>query len=204
MVKALRAGDEDAFVALVERLHGTLLRLALVFVPNRAVAEEVVQETWLRVLQGIGRFEERSSLKTWISRILVNTAKTRARREGRSVPFSALGEADDGTGEPFPDEDRFLPADDPNYPGHWTSIPKSWDDVPERRLLSGETRARIEAALEGLPARQREVLTLRDIEGWHAEEVCNFLELSESNQRVLLHRARARVRRALEQYFEEE
>lgn len=195
---ALRNGDEDAFVSLVERYHASLVRLAQVYVRDRAVAEEVAQEAWLGVIRGIDRFEGRSSLKTWILRILVNTAKTRAVRERRSIPFSTLmPEGEDPAVEP----ERFLALDHPRWPGHWSAPPATWQGIPEERLLAGETLERITEAIAALPGNQREVITLRDVEGWSSEEVCALLEISEGNQRVLLHRARSKVRRALEDYF---
>lgn len=202
LLAALRQGDEQAFMQLIERYHAQLLRLAQIFVGSLAVAEEVVQETWLGVLQGLDRFEGRSSLKTWIFRILTNRAKTRGQREGRSIPFSALATPGEDPFEPAVEPERFLPADDPQYPHHWASFPRSWDALPETTLLAQETRAVIQQSVDGLPPSQREVITLRDIEGWTATEVCEALGVSESNQRVLLHRARSRVRRALEQYLD--
>jgi RNA polymerase sigma-70 factor (ECF subfamily) len=199
-VELLRRGNEDAFALLVDRYSGAMVRLAMVYVSARAVAEEVVQETWLAVLEGLYRFEERSSLKTWMFRILTNIAKTRAQREGRSVPFSLLADMDSDDGGPVVDPERFLPAAN-RWAGHWTSFPSSWEEVPERRLLSGETFACIERAIEGLPAIQRQVILLRDIEGWSSDEACHALGISEGNQRVLLHRARSKVRTALERYF---
>ncbi len=198
---ALLAGDEAAFAELTRRYHSALLRLAMVYVHNRSVAEEVVQETWLGVLRGIDRFERRSSLKTWIFRILTNKAKTRAERERRTIPFSALGSVE-RAGEPAVDPARFLDAAHPRWPGHWASPPQSWDEIPERRLLAKETLATIDAAIEGLPPVQRQVITLRDVAGCTAAEVCELLELSEVNQRVLLHRARSQVRAALERYLD--
>jgi RNA polymerase sigma-70 factor (ECF subfamily) len=203
MVESLREGDETAFVSLIERHHAPMLHLAMVYIPNRAVAEEIVQETWMGVLQGLKRFEGRSSLKTWIFRILTNCAKTRAQREGRSIPFSSLPALDaDDSSEPAVDPDRFQ-GPDGRWPGHWISFPRSWDEIPEERLLSQETRTHISRAIDALPAHQREVITLRDIEGWSSDEICSFLGVSEANMRVLLHRARAKVRRELEKYFEE-
>jgi RNA polymerase sigma-70 factor (ECF subfamily) len=200
LVTALRRGDEGAFAVLVERYHASLIRLATVYVRDRTVAEEVAQETWLGVVQGIDRFQGRSSLKTWIFRILTNTAKTRGEREGRTIPFAALGtERED---EPAVDPNRFLDASHPVWPGHWSSPPESWDEIPERRLASEETLAEIRSAIAGLPALQAQVITLRDVEGWSSEEVCQLLGLSEVNQRVLLHRARSKVRRVLEGYLE--
>ena len=179
-----------------------MLGVASLYVRDRAVAEEVVQEAWLGVLAGIDRFEGRSSLKTWLFRILTNTAKTRGERESRSVPFSALAEADAEEG-PSVDPDRFL-GPEYRFGGHWAAPPHRWADVPDERLLARETQAVIAAAIEELPAAQRTVISLRDVEGWSAEEVCNALGLSETNQRVLLHRARTKVRHALEEYLGEE
>jgi RNA polymerase sigma-70 factor (ECF subfamily) len=181
----------------LSRYGAALLRLALLFVPTRAIAEEVVQETWLAVLTGLERFEERSSLKTWLFRILTNKAKTRGQREGRVVPFSSLA-ADGDEEAPSVDPDRFFGADH-HASGHWSAPPMG---VPEERLLAGEARARIAAAIEALPPSQRAVIKLRDVEGFSAEEACNVLGLSETNQRVLLHRARSKVRAALEDYLE--
>ncbi|HEX6458616.1 MAG TPA: sigma-70 family RNA polymerase sigma factor [Thermoleophilaceae bacterium] len=198
LVAALRAGDESAFAALVDRYHASLVRLARMYVRDRSVAEEVAQETWLAVLNGIDRFEARSSLKTWLFRILTNRAKTRGQREARSLPFSSIGDPDD----PAVDPDRFRPEGD-QFPGGWKEFPPPWEGDPEERLLAGEARALILHTIEQLPANQRAVITLRDIEGFDADDVCNVLEVSETNQRVLLHRARAKVRRALEQYLGE-
>jgi RNA polymerase sigma-70 factor (ECF subfamily) len=196
LVAALRAGDEAAFAALAREYHASLLRVAQIYVSSRAVAEEVVQETWLAVLQGLDRFEGRSTLKTWIFRILANRAKTRAVREGRTIPFSALHP--DRVPEPAVEPERFRGSEDPRWPGHWASPPQAW---PEEKLLTAETRDKLAEAIDSLPATQRAVISLRDVEGWSAEEVCNALELSETNQRVLLHRARAKVRKALEGYL---
>ena len=199
LLRGLKSGDEATFATLVDRYSAALLRAALIYVRDRAVAEEVVQETWLGVIRGIERFEGRSSLKTWIFRILANTAKTRGERERRTVPFSSLN----GTGptEPAVDPERFLDADHPIWPGHWASAPASWDGIPEDRLLAGETLDCIRDAIEELPTTQAQVIGLRDVEGWSAEEVCALLGVSGGNQRVLLHRARSRVRRALEDYL---
>jgi len=204
LVAALRDGDEGAFIALVGRYGPLMLRVASTYVRTPAVAEEVVQETWLAVLEGIGRFEGRSSLKTWLFRILANRAKTRGEREARCLPFScvaARGEDDDG---PAVEPDRFLGADHPRWPGHWAAAPGDWATVPDVRLLSQETLAHVRDAIAGLPERQQEVIVLRDVEGWSAEEVCNALGVSEVNQRVLLHRARSKVRAALERYLDAE
>lgn len=195
LVDGLRAGDEAAFAAVMREYGGAMLRVAQMYVSSRSVAEEVVQEAWLGVLKGIGRFEGRSSLKTWLFRIVANTAKTRGMREARSIPFSALGEADD---EPAVDPDRFL-GDGERFPGHWGAPPRRW--APEGELLSQETLDVIEREIERLPPAQRAVITMRDVQGLTSDEVRNALELTETNQRVLLHRARSKVRAALEEYM---
>jgi RNA polymerase sigma-70 factor, ECF subfamily len=197
LVEGLRAGDEAAFVELMRRYGASMLRIAQMYVRSRAVAEEVVQEAWLAVFKGIGRFEGRSSLKTWLFRILTNTAKTRAIREGRSIPFSALaGDEEDG---PSVDPERFMGPNE-RFPGHWSAPPSSWGE-PEERLGTAETLDVIRAAIDELPPTQALVITMRDIEGLSSEEVCNALDITETNQRVLLHRARSKVRRALEEYL---
>jgi RNA polymerase sigma-70 factor, ECF subfamily len=203
LIEQLRSGNEAAFEALIDRYATAMLRLAMVYVRAWAVAEEVVQETWLAVLEGLGRFEGRSSLKTWMFRILTNCAKTRAQREGRCIPLSSLEDIDPDHAERAVDSDRFLPEDH-QWSGHWVSFPSNWKEMPEERLLSQETRARIHLAIEAVPPNQREIIILRDIEGWTSEETCAFLGISEVNQRVLLHRARSKVRTVLEKYFEEE
>ena len=194
LIAALRAGDESAFRALIEMYHAMLVRVARMYVSTQALAEEVAQDTWLAVIEGIDRFEGRSSLKTWLFRILTNRAKTRGIREGRTLPFSSLEPAD-----PAVESERFNGADH-NWPGHWAAPPRAF---PQERLIAAETREVIERAIAALPPTQRTVISLRDIEGWSAEEVCNALTLTETNQRVLLHRARSAVRAALEQYLEE-
>jgi RNA polymerase sigma-70 factor (ECF subfamily) len=200
LLDALRAGDEGAFEALVREYHPSLVRVARIYVSSLASAEEVAQETWLGVLNGLDRFEGRSSLRTWIFRILTNIAKTRAQREGRTLPFSAL--QDPGrVPEAAVDADRFLDPEHPRWPGHWAIKPEAW---PEEALVAAETSGRIAEAIEGLPAPQRAVITLRDVEGWDGAEVCNALGLTETNQRVLLHRARSKVRAALESYLQED
>jgi RNA polymerase sigma-70 factor (ECF subfamily) len=192
----LRAGDADAFEALVRRHRGRLLRLARMFVSTDASAEEIVQDTWLAVLDGLDSFEERSSLLTWISRILVNRAKTRGVREARSMPFSAMSDADSEGAEPAVDPARF------NDRGKWSAPPARWDDeTPERLVGNQEAMALLDEEIRQLPERQRIVVVLRDTLGWTADEVCNVLELNETNQRVLLHRARSRLRGRLELHF---
>lgn len=201
LVEALRAGEERAFSGLVDELTGPLTRLALAHVPSRAVADEVVQETWVGVIRGIDRFEGRSSLRSWIFQILLNTARTRGSRERRTVPFASLGRGADGD-EPAVDADRFQ-GPGGEYPGHWARPPVEWSS-PAEALASAAARDAMLAAIAGLPPRQAEVLALRDIQGYSAEEACNALGLSETNQRVLLHRARSKVRAALERHFEAE
>jgi RNA polymerase sigma-70 factor, ECF subfamily len=200
LVEALRAGDETAFMMLVERYQPAMLRIALMYVSTRAVAEDVVQDAWVGVLKGLDRFEGRSSLRTWIFRILVNTAKTRGQREARSVPFSSVWAADPEV-EPSVDPDRFQSLGHPGSPGRWAEPPVGWASTPEDRLLSKETLAQVSRAIDALPPNQREVITMRDVLGWTSADVRNALDISETNQRVLLHRARAKVRRALEGYL---
>lgn len=197
LVKRLLARDEAAFTQVVERYHGSLIRFALLFVATRAVAEDVVQDTWMAVLNGLPSFEGRSALKSWIFSILANRAKTRSVREKRTIAFSELS-APGVEDEPAVDRDRFTSA------GAWAAPPGRWDqDTPETLLLHREAIAVIEKAMAGLPASQRAVVTLRDVEGLDAAEVCNILDVSETNQRVLLHRARSKVRAALERYMAE-
>ena len=200
LIERLRCGDEGAFVRLVSQHHNVLLRVARTYVPDRAVAEEVVQESWLGVLRGLESFEGRCSLKTWIFQILINRARTRGQREARTVPFSALADPELEKAHPAVDPSRFA-GPDSDYPDHWSMAPRQWDRTPEQLLLSGECRAHIEQAIAGLPPVQRQVITLRDIQGWDNEEICNTLGISESNCRVLLHRARSRVRQVMEDYL---
>jgi RNA polymerase sigma-70 factor (ECF subfamily) len=201
LLRRLRTGDEAAFAELVDRYGASMLRVARMYVPSQAVAEEVVQETWLGVLTGLERFEGRSSLRTWLFRILVNRARTRGERERRTVPFAALAGADADDDDPAVGPERFLPADHDRWPEHWATPPQRWDESPERSLQSAETLAVVREAVEALPPKQRTVITLRDLEGWDSDEVRNALDLTETNQRVLLHRARSKVRAALEAYF---
>jgi len=200
LVARLRAGDEAAFAEVVGRYHASMLRVALMYVSSRAVAEEVVQEAWLGVLRQLDRFEGRSSLKTWIFRIVTNTAKSRGAQERRTVPFSALVAAETEPGQPAVEPERFLDQRH-RWARHWATPPQAWDGLPEARLLSEETMGEIQRVIDGLPPVQRAVITLRDVEGCTGAEVCGMLDLSEGNQRVLLHRARVKVRRALERYF---
>ena len=201
LVPALRRGDEEAFGWLLDRYSAPLLHLALMYVSNPEAAREVVQETWVAVITSVDRFEQRSSLKTWVYRILVNVARSKGVKEHRSVPFASLGselEPDERAVDP----DRFRGPRD-RWPGHWASPPVPWDEEPEDRLIGSETLAVVATAIGLLPTNQQTVITLRDVEGWDPDEVCNALEISETNQRVLLHRARSKVRRALELHFEE-
>lgn len=190
---ALRAGDERAFLALVARHHATLVRVAQAYVHDRAVAEEVAQEAWIAVLRGLSGYEGRAPLRTWILAVLVNQARTRAAREARSVPLSALDRAeDDARAVPA---DRFSDADD-RWAGHWRAAPARW---PDACAETGELVRLVAEALETLPPAQRAVVALRDVEGCPPEEVCALLGLTDGNARVLLHRGRARVRAWVEE-----
>ena len=198
-VAALRMGDERVFRELFQRSYPVMKRIARGYVASEAVAEEVVQDTWMAVLRGIDRFEGRSTLSTWIFSILVHQAKNHSARERRSQPLSAIGA--EGAEEPAADPDRFQ-KDDETWPGHWATPPRPWQK-PERRLLSLEARERLRDALAQLPDRQRLIVGLRDVEGLSAEEVCELFELSQENQRVLLHRGRSRLRSVLETYVDQ-
>lgn len=201
LVAALRAGDEPAFTALVDELTPALMRVALMHVASRAVAEDVVADTWLGVINGIERFEGRSALRTWIFQILLNIARTRGKREKRTLPFASLRRrAEEGGDGPAVDADRFQGRNG-EAPGAWARPPQEWDGV-ETRLFADETRDALLDAIRALPPRQRDVIALRDIQGYSAEEARNALGLTETNQRVLLHRARSKVRAALEAHME--
>ena len=200
LAASLRAGDEQAFMELVQRYGPSMLRVAMLFVQTRAVAEEVVQDTWVGVLDGIGRFEGRSSFKTWLFRILTNTAKTRGARESRSTPVSFLSGSDLEPGATSVDPDRFLPDGD-RWAGWWASSPIRFDEQPESRLSSSETLGIVRRVVAELPETQRAVIAMRDLAGFSSEEVCESLGISEGNQRVLLHRARTKVRVALEEHL---
>jgi RNA polymerase sigma-70 factor (ECF subfamily) len=198
LIASLRDGDERAFEALVDRHYGTMLAVARGYVKSRAVAEEVVQEAWLGVLKGLDGFEGRSLLSTWIMRILANIAMTRGGREARSIPYASLAaEGDEHPVEP----DRFRGAADA-FPGHWRAYPADWHRLPEEALGQRETLRVTVDAIVGLPPAQRAVITMRDVEGRGSDEVCSLLGVTEGNQRVLLHRARSRVRAALERHFD--
>ena len=201
-IDRLRGGDEAAFVSLVNAYSASLRRLALAFVPDDAVAEEVVQETWLAVLTGLARFEGRSSVKTWIFKILANRAKTRAIRERRTINFSELEDPFEPD-EPAVDPARFLPVSHPTWPGHWASPLDSWSASAEDAVVGREMMGVLHRELDRLPESQRVVVALRDVQGWPAAEVCEVLGLSEANQRVLLHRGRSRLRGVLENYFKD-
>jgi RNA polymerase sigma-70 factor (ECF subfamily) len=195
LLERLRAGEEEAFAELVDSCHTTMLAVAQTHVRSRAVAEEVVQEGWMGVIRGLDGFEGRSSLKTWILRIVVNTAKTRSVREARSVPFASLG-----CDEPAVDRDRFRGPDD-RYPGGWRVFPADWQRLPDDTLHQREALDVIVSTIASLPPAQRAVMRMRDIEGYTAEEVCAALDLTQGNQRALLHRGRSLVRSALEQHL---
>ena len=201
IVAGLRAGDEAIFAALVNRYHQSLVRVAMHHVPSRAVAEDVAQETWLAVIEGIDRFEGRSTLKTWLFRILVYRARSRGERERRTTPLSSLTPEDDDGGGPAVVPERFR-GSDALWAGHWAAPPRRWDGQAEERLVASETRLVLDEAIAQLPPAQRDVLVLRDVKGLTAAEVCEALDVTEGNQRVLLHRARAKVRTALESYLD--
>ena len=200
LVRKLRDGDQAAFAALVDELSPALLRLALMHVPSRAIAEDVVQDTWIAVIRGIDRFEGRSALRTWITQILLNQARTRGVREKRTLPFSYFRRrAEEGRDEPAVDADRFQGRGDVR-PGWWARPPAEWEGA-DARLESNEVRDALLTAVRDLPPRQRDVIVLRDLQGYSADEARNALDVSETNQRVLLHRARSKVRAALENQF---
>ncbi|MBL1094729.1 sigma-70 family RNA polymerase sigma factor [Streptomyces sp. 9-7] len=198
LVRRLRDGDEEAFGLVLDTWSGGMLRLAMSFVSTKASAEEAVQDTWLAVIKGIGGFEGRSSLKTWVYRILINTARARGVKESKSIPFASLLPEEEG---PTVDASRFRGPGE-RYPGHWAvgQEPRHWH-IPEDHVLRGEVREVIAEALDELAPRLRTVITLRDVAGYGSEEVCSLLEISPGNQRVLLHRARAFLRRRLEVYL---
>jgi RNA polymerase sigma-70 factor, ECF subfamily len=200
LVRSLRAGDEAAFGALVDAWSPGMLRAARAYVGDAHAAEDVVQDTWLAVLRGIDRFEARSSLRTWTYRILINIAKTRGRIDARVVPHADLTRwSPDPDHGPTVDPSRFREPDDP-YPGHWRTAPEAWPS-PESAALGAETRRVLAEAVVGLPERQRIVIVLRDVEGYDADDVCQMLDISAANQRVLLHRARAAIRATLANYL---
>ncbi len=198
IIAGLRAGSEAVFAEMVDKYHGSLVRVAMRYTPSRAVAEEVVQDTWIGVIEGIDRFEGRSTVKTWFYRILIYRARARGERERRTTPMSALAN-DDST--PSVPTERFR-GSDALWAGHWATPPQRWDGDAEERLLAGEAREIIDAVIADLPPAQRDVIVMRDLSQFSAAEVCDLLDVTEANQRVLLHRARSRVRAALEQYLD--
>jgi RNA polymerase sigma-70 factor (ECF subfamily) len=202
LIEQLRGGNEAVFVSLVEHFHPVMLRLALVYVTERIVAEEVVQQTWREVLQGLNQFEGHSSLKTCLFRALIDCATTRAQRES-GLPFSSLSDEESALSEPTVDAARFWPVDH-QWAGHWAVLPSDWEDLPEEQFVSQETRAYLDRAIEDLPPSQRVILLLRDVAGWVPVEICRLLGISEITVRVLLHHARSQVRGALEKQFEED
>jgi RNA polymerase sigma-70 factor (ECF subfamily) len=197
----LRRGSEAAFRSLVERHQATLLRVARTWVKDAYAAEEVVQQTWVQVLEGIDGFEARSSVKTWLCGICINVARARSRKERRSVPMSSVGSDVEGSAGPAVDPSRFF-GPETHWAGHWFVFPNGWPPTPEDMARTTELKTRVLAALDHLPEAQREVLMLRDVEGLDADEVCNILALTDSNQRVLLHRARSKLRTMLEEFFD--
>jgi RNA polymerase sigma-70 factor (ECF subfamily) len=196
LLERLRMGDEAAFLELVHKYNPVMHRVALTYVRTPSVAEEVVQDAWVGVLRSLPRFEGRSLLRTWLLKILANRARSRGVREARSVPFSSLGDDD-----PSVAPERFQGPQD-RFPGGWVAFPTHWTTLPEQQQLAQETLSLVDAAIRALPGRQHEVMLLRDVEGWSADEVCEALGLSAGNQRVLLHRARSAVRQSLETYLE--
>jgi RNA polymerase sigma-70 factor, ECF subfamily len=195
-LEALQSGDEAAFQSLIQRHHGPMLRLAMSYVGDRGVAEDVVQETWLTCLRSLHRFERRSSLKTWLFGILVNVARARRRKESRILPFASLWKRDDSDSRhPTVDRSRF------GSDGMWREGPHSWENIPESKVLGAETLQHVRSAIDALPSKQREVILLRDVAGFDAGEVSAMLGISPANERVRLHRARAAVRQSLEDYL---
>jgi RNA polymerase sigma-70 factor (ECF subfamily) len=203
LLAGLRCGDATAFETVLARYHHAMIRVALLYVREPETAEEVAQETWVAVIEGLDRFEERSSFRTWMFRILTNIARKRGPRERRSVPISRLVARELGSGEPLVDPGRFAGADEPEWAGHWISAVPNWGERADAALLEAETLKYIATQMERLPPLQREVMRLRDIGGWTPGEVSAVLRITRVNQRVLLHRARTAIRNALEAYFGE-
>ena len=201
ILSRIRQGDEAAYRQLVDRYNASLIRVACCYVRDRAAAEEVTQETWLGLLKGLDRFEGRAALRTWLFRILTNKAKDRAKKDSRYVPFPALVGTETTADDPSMDPELFQRSDEVE-PGHWRSqTPRRWVNDPEQSLLTREALACVQGALDELPRAQRAVLVLRQLQGCTSDEVCNILDITETNQRVLLHRARSKVRRAVDRYF---
>lgn len=204
LVSRLRAGDQAAFVEMIRSLGPTMLRIARLYVRSDEVAEEVVQEAWISVLEGLDRFQGRSAFRTWVLTIVVHSAIRRGQREARSAPFSSVAQdRSSASGEDNLDLDRFFSADHPRWPSAWATVVPRLDGLPEEKLLSGEAMGVVEEAISELPDTQAAVLILHDIEGRPPEEICETLELADGNRRILLHRARNRVRAALEHYFDD-
>lgn len=202
LVRALLNRDENAFSEIVERLHGPMLRLAMAYVSKPSLAEEAVQETWVIVLQNLRKFEGRSTLRTWIMGILIKVASRRAKRERRYVRGGVAEDSNTGLLEPSVSPARFYGQETPQWTGHWAQPPRSWGENPESKLLTKQAQECIEREIQGLPTLQRAVITLRDLEQWTSEEIRNVLKISSTNERVMLHRARAKVRKACEEYLE--
>ena len=200
LIQGLKAGDESVFAETVDRFTPSMLRVARAYGLTASAAEDAVQEAWLRVLRSVDRFEGRSTFRTWLFVILGNCVRRRRATENRSVSLDVATDAE----EPAVAKSRFFGVDHPRWAGMWTTLVESWDRIPEERLLAEETRDRLRAAIDALPERYTVVFVLRDVEGWPSEEVCAVLGLTPENQRVLLHRARARIRAALEEYLEGE
>jgi len=199
LLEYLRSGDEDAYTWLVQKYHASLVRLALSFVQDARLAEEAAQETWIAVLKGLDRFEARSSIKTWIFSILAHRAKTLGQRENRVVSFSELDDVFDNA--PAVNPERFRPSNAVSSADHWATFPSSWDRLPEEIFIFQELLHIVQDAIAALPGNQRAVITLHDVDGFSPDEVCNILGISETNQRVLLHRSRSKVREVLENYL---
>jgi len=203
LVARLRSGDEAAFVETIRSLGPAMLRVAELYVRDRQVAEEVVQEAWISVLGGLETFEGRSSFRTWVLTILVHAALRRGRRESRSAPFSAVAGGSEAAAADDFDLDRFFTGDHPRWPSCWATVVPRLDGLPEDRLLSAEAMEAVRRAISELPEAQAAVLILHDVAGWPPDEICRLLDLTDGNRRVLLHRARNRVRAAVERYFDD-
>ena len=202
LLQAIRAGDEAAFTRLVERYHPQMVRFARMWIRDPLQAEEVAQEAWLGALRGLDRFEGRSSLRTWLFGIVHNLARTAAQKEARHRAFVDAASREAAAPDPAVPPARFQEAGEP-YPRHWRTPPRPWDRAAEQEVLDEEIRRLVEGVVQDLPEAQRTVITMRDLDGWSSQEVCNALGISQTNQRVLLHRARSKVRRALAIHYGE-
>jgi RNA polymerase sigma-70 factor, ECF subfamily len=200
LVERLRASDADAFAEVVRAWSPMMLQAARAYVSTDASAQDVVQDTWLAMIRGLDNFEGRSSLRTWILAILSNIGRSRGAREARTLPWSSLGPADDSG--PAVDPDRFRGPDD-QWPRHWTQLgkPRPWPRSPEDEIMTADIHSQLESGLAELPEQQRTVVALRDVHGLSSDEVCSLLGLSATNQRVLLHRGRSRLRGLLEVHY---